>query len=283
MRLTGALLGVCLATGGGAWGFDIERTETEQKTLRFKAGAPREFELDVVNGSIRVTGADINEVRLTAKIKWEAWSEEKLAEAKKAITIHTQEDEKGIYVTVDTPWKCGEGCYNQPGYRRTGYKFRHDFEVQVPRDVAVKLKAVNGEGVKLTGTRAKFHVDSVNGGVELDDVTTGGWAHTLNGNLIVRFSRNPTENSYLKSFNGKVEAYFQPGLNANAQLKTFNGSVTTDFEGTSLANPLAAGERKDGRWRYRSNDWRGFRIGSGGPELKLESFNGNIHILNRTK
>jgi hypothetical protein len=45
--------------------------------------------------------------------------------------------------------------------------------------------------------------------------------------------------------------------------------------------PASAGERHDGKFIYKSNEWSAVRVGRGGPELSFDAFNGNIRILNR--
>ena len=43
------------------------------------------------------------------------------------------------------------------------------------------------------------------------------------------------------------------------------------------------GSRQKGRFVYRSNRHQGVRIGAGGPEIKMETLNGDIVIANKNK
>ena len=80
-----------------------------------------------------------------------------------------------------------------------------------------------------------------------------------------------------------MDVSFLEDLSADLRFKTFNGSVYTDFLVTYLPSGPATQERRNGKFVYKSNEFFGVRVARGGPELKFDSFNGNIHILKREK
>jgi hypothetical protein len=60
-------------------------------------------------------------------------------------------------------------------------------------------------------------------------------------------------------------------------MKTFNGGLYTDFDVQPLPGKVeAGGERRDGRFVYRANQFSRMRVGSGGPEIRFETLNGNV-------
>ena len=60
-------------------------------------------------------------------------------------------------------------------------------------------------------------------------------------------------------------------------MKTFNGGLFTDFDVQPLATKVAsAGERRNGRFLYRANEFTRVRAGNGGPEITFETLNGNV-------
>ena len=62
-----------------------------------------------------------------------------------------------------------------------------------------------------------------------------------------------------------------------------NGDIYTDFPVTTL--PARAAEvsgRTEGRYVYKSDRFFGVRTGKGGPEIKLETLNGDILIKKRS-
>ena len=104
--------------------------------------------------------------------------------------------------------------------------------------------------------------------------------YALNGQVRVRFTRNPTADCYFGSLNGNFEVWFRPGLSANARLKTFNGKAYSDFPVSYLPAEKPLKKSENGKFIYQSGEFQGVRIGEGGPELKFDAFNGNIRCLN---
>jgi hypothetical protein len=124
-------------------------------------------------------------------------------------------------------------------------------------------------------------VDNINGGVEMTDLSGSGKVYALNGRVKVSFRENPRAKSSFGSLNGEVRVSFQQELNADVRFKTFNGGVYTDYPVTYLPLPASAGERRGGKFVYKSSEWSAVRVGHGGPELSFDAFNGNIRLLNR--
>jgi hypothetical protein len=77
--------------------------------------------------------------------------------------------------------------------------------------------------------------------------------------------------------NGKIDVTFQPNLSADFNLKTVNGGMFTDFESTALASGGAA-TKAGGRFVYKARGESRIRVGSGGPQIRLETVNGSIEI-----
>jgi hypothetical protein len=57
----------------------------------------------------------------------------------------------------------------------------------------------------------------------------------------------------------------------------------TDFDTTALPALMPVSERKQGKFVYKSDRSAGVRVGGGGPELRFETLNGDIRILQRRK
>ena len=259
-------------------------TETIRKTFTFPdAAAPRRMEVDNVNGNIRVTGHAGANLEVTVSKSIHADSPADAEEAKRDVKLDMSQTANVVRLYVDGPFRCN--CRDgESGTRRHGrerYQVKFDFEINVPPGVALDLRTVNDGEIRVNGTSGDFDVDNVNGGVEMLEIAGSGRVHALNGKVKVVFARNPAANSFFGSLNGDVDIAFRPNLSADVRVKTFNGGVFTDFPVESLPTQQAAPERKDGKFVYRSNEFKGLRIGRGGPEYKFDAFNGNIHILNR--
>jgi hypothetical protein len=258
---------------------EVEQNETIQKTYALSGGAPKKVIVDNVNGSIRVTGYAGSEVRLVAHKRLRADSEEKAEQARRDVTLDISQDANTVRFYVDGPFRCRNGGIHIHG--RPGYEVKYDFEIQAPRDTAVDLKTINDGEIRLEDVAGDYQVDNINGGVEMTEISGSGKVYALNGKVKVLFRENPRAKSSFGSLNGEVRVSFQPNLSADLRFKTFNGGVYTDYEVSYLPVPAAAGERRDGKFIYKSNEWSAVRVGHGGPELSFDAFNGNIRILNR--
>src|SRR5690606_17673308 len=86
--------------------------------------------------------------------------------------------------------------------------------------------------------------------------------------------------SLFKTVNGDVTVTVPEPLSADLRMKTFNGELLTDFDVESLPTAAAAGTRsRDGRFVFRSNQYTTVRAGRGGPEITLETLNGDVRVL----
>lgn len=250
----------------------------------------KSIEVDNVNGSIHVSGYDGAAIEMDARRTITADDSEREEAARREVKLDITQPSDEVRVYVDGPFRCN--CEDRPSFRsrnntrehgRRGYKVNYDFEIRAPRNTATYLATVNQGQIRVEKTTGDFDIENINGGIEMDDVAGSGRVYALNGKVTVTFLKNPARSSYFGSLNGAVEVWFQPNLSADARVKTFNGAIYTDFPVTYLPGLAAAAERRDGKFLYRSNDFQGVRIGSGGPELKFENFNGEIRIRNRGK
>ena len=261
----------------------------EQETIHKTFSGARSIEIDNVNGSIHVTGFDGAEIQMDAHKTLTADNEDRAAAARREVKLDITEAGGDVRVYVDGPFRCH--CEDRRSFRdrnntnehgRRGYKVAYDFEVKVPRTVAVYLSTINQGRINVEKTGGDFDVENINGSIQMDDIAGSGRVYALNGKVAVSFVKNPERASYFGSLNGSVDVWFQPDLSADASVKTFNGGIYTDFPVTYMPlKQLASGERHEGKFVYKSNSFQGVRIGNGGPELKFENFNGDIRIRNR--
>jgi hypothetical protein len=278
----GTLL-VVLAAAPGAQRprYDVIDESTITRTLAF-AGGPRTLDIRNINGSIRVVGTDEGAVQMSIGKLVRAETSTDFDEAQRDVRIDFVERTPTVQAVVRDRRNqvCGEPHDGDDGrWPRVRYDVKFDFTIRVPKDARLRLCTINGGDLIVDGTSGDFEVDNVNGPIEMRQVAGSGTAHTVNGAVRVSFAANPTDSSSFKSVNGNVEVSFQEGLAADFKMKTFNGGLFTDFDAQPLAGPVAAGERRNGRFVYRSNDFACVRVGGGGPELTFETLNGNVRAL----
>ena len=241
--------------------------------------------MDNVNGSITVLGDSGGTIRVEGEKIMRAADQAELQRAKREVVLDANERNGVAQLYVNGPFRDNGHSSENHGFHEDNhrqYEVAYNFIIHVPRATELRLHTVNGD-VKTEDTAGKFDVKDINGGITMTNLAGSGTADTLNGPTIVKFRENPKADSYFKSFNGKVDVTFQPSLSADLRLKTFNGHAYTDFEVTALATPADPAERKNGKFVYRSNRFNSMRVGSGGPELKFETFNGDIHIQKQSR
>jgi DUF4097 and DUF4098 domain-containing protein YvlB len=251
----------------------VEHTDTYQKTFPVGSGE-RKLVVENINGSVRVTGDSGNAIRVTVREFFRADTPELLAKGRNDVRVEMAQEGGTVRLYLDGPFR----DENNRNRRRGEYHFRHEFEVQVPRDISVSLKTVNGEEVKVANVRGAWEVRNVNGRIEMTDVAGSGTAETVNGTVRTIFVENPREPSRFKTLNGTIDVTFQPNLSADLRLSTMHGDAYTDFDVASV--PMAPEvTRSDGGRRYRISDrQRTLRVAGGGIEHRFETLNGSIKI-----
>ncbi len=258
----------------------LQEKETIRKSFNLTA-AHKTLDVDNIFGSIDVVGGQGDQVQLVVNKTIYAESKERMEAAKKEVTLDVTEQPDLLKLYVNGPFRCNrqDGCDGRHGDR--GYTVEMDFQLQVPRNIEVKLKTVNSGHVNVRDVIGNFSIHNVNGGIELSDVAGSGIAKTVNGGVKATFRENPREKSDFSTINGNIEMYFVHGLAADFRFKTMNGRVYSDFEMTSLPAHPANVERQSGRFVFRSDRYTGGRIGNGGPEITAENLNGEIRVLER--
>jgi len=247
----------------------LDEKETIKRTFDAAGSGPRKLLVDNIHGFIHVTGAAGSQVQVTVEKHVYADSSEAMAEAKRDIKLDMSQQGNFVRLYEDGPFRT-----NHRGDSHYGYRVVFDFDVQVPFDIELVLKALNN-GIQVKKTTGDYDIHGLNGGIEMTDVAGSGLVSTLNGKVKVAFSKNPAKATQFKTLNGSN------CLNADLKFKKLNGGIYTDFDVSSIPRTVA-GNSKDGKFIYRSDRMVAGRAGKGGPELSFDTLNGNIRLHSRT-
>jgi hypothetical protein len=260
--------------------FDVVEESTVTRTLSFAAGGGRTLDVRNINGFIHVEATNDQAVQMSIRKVIRAEAREDVADAERDVRLDLRDNASlvGVAVVDRSGHICGEQWNDRgPRWERARYQVQFDFTIRVPRDVRLRLCTINSGDVIVNGTRGDFEVDNVNGPVEMNQVAGSGRAHTVNGGVKVSLTANPKQASSFKTVNGNVDVWFVGGLDADFAMKTMNGGLYTDFDVESLPTPVkTAGERRNGKFVYRANEFTRVRVGGGGPEITFETLNGNV-------
>ncbi len=243
------------------------------------------IDVDEVNGWISVVGDSGNTIRVDAEKVMRADDAAQMARAKREVVLDVNEKNGVAQLYVNGPFREKNHTSDDHGFHEHDdrhYDVAYNFTIHVPQATVLRLRTINGK-IETADTAGKFEIHTINGALKMSNVAGYGSAETLNGDTTITFRKNPEGDSLFKSFNGKVDVGLLPGLAARLQLKTFNGAAYTDFEATALASVAGRAEQRDGKFVYKRDRSSSLQVGSGGPELKFETFNGNIQIRKLAK
>ena len=255
--------------------------DRQDQSFQLPAGAGKVV-VDNIAGNVRARAVDGDTVRIVAVQLAHATSDANLELARREMSLEISQHGDTVIAYVHSPFRDDDGHLQGP-WDDLPYRVLYDIEVEVPRRAAVELSTVLDGDVELAGTDGAFLVRNVNGAVDVRDVGGAGKAITVNGELAVRFRKNPDGPCEFSNVNGDVDVTFQPGLAAEVRFKTMNGDGWSDFPYTLVPlRPEVSESRRDGRYVIKSDWAQGIRIGNGGPQLSFGTINGDVLIRKST-
>jgi hypothetical protein len=268
--------------------------ETQSKTFRYAAPAAGTLtvEVDTYAGSIRVRAGSGDAVEATVRETVRAVSAARAAQARREVTLRAGQDGGRVRFFVDGPFRCQHECgdcandddcsFRHDRWDDPPYEVAYDFELRVPARADLTLRTVNRGDIAVDGVEGVFTVRNVNGEVKLERVAGSGTARTVNGAVTVELTRGPADNWRLATINGDVELRLPASAGVEARVQTMNGEAWSDFPFTQLPPAATTRHERDGRWVYRREGSR-LRLGPGGPQVALETLNGDIRIRKNTR
>ena len=273
---------IAVAPLGAAPDRPIHRETSSTIELRFDSAGQYTVDLRTITGSIRLTTADRDTVRLTLARSTSAEREADLVTAERDVRLDTStRGTTASAVLRDRNQACGESSPSQgeAWWDRRRYDVRVDLTAEVPNGSRVRLCTINGGAIVATGALGDFDVSNVNGRIELSGIRGSGRATTVNGPVNVMFAEAPDDASEFKTVNGDVTVTFPRSLAADLRLKTLHGELLTDFEVETLPVTVQATRSSAGRYLYKAGGMTRVRVGRGGPELSFDTVNGDVRIL----
>lgn len=277
---------VAIATGtGDAQATDRSNTQSSRYTLQFAGAGEHTLEVRAVTGQITVEAYDGTDVEVLVDRSIDTWSRSARETADREVKLETSDKADRVRLVVrngDEP-TCGEKSDGRNHWDRLPYEVRYDFTIRVPKDTRLELCTINDGNIVVSGTRGDFSIHTINGRITMDDVGGSGDATTINGRVTATFATAPRSASLFKTINGDVVLEMPERLAADLRMKSFNGGLFTDFEVEPVEQPMNVSMRRDnGKFVYRSNGFTSVRAGGGGPELTLQTINGDVRVLRRS-
>lgn len=273
-------------------------TEKINKELSFEKKGDNTLMVANINGSIKVTGYDGDKVLIEVTRTVKAKTEERLEKGKSEIQL-------GIMDLADTLILFTEGLCNRFGrvgkngnWNHTSkgwgyqwnqdqkgckevYDYTLDFVMRVPRTVNLIISTVNNGDLDVQNMLGSVKTNNVNGSIRLEGMQRETFAHTINGNVDITYTKNPEKPCRYYTLNGDINAWFQKDLAANLSFESFNGDFFTNVARLESLPVEVEKKQTDKGIKYKVNGNR-YKIGNGGVQLDFETFNGNVYLKEKT-
>ena len=220
--------------------------EVFQQTYALPPGGS--FQLQNVNGSVRVSGWNRNEVEVRA-VKSSRRNPQDLAR------VQIEVESKADSVAVTTRYPQDEGV-----------EVSVEYEVRVPHRVQLtRVATVNG-AVRVSGVEAIGELRSVNGNIEVFESAGRLNARTTNGNVRLELRNlEPGGPMSVETVNGSVVLELPADAGAELDARSVNGDFRSELPVT-LQGSLV------------SREFHG-RLGAGGSPLRIRTVNGAIRVV----
>lgn len=235
-------------------GPSIEAKETWNRTYTVKPGAT--LTVKESNGEIRVSVSDGDKIEVTATKISKASTEEAAKADLKEYTIA----EKATPDLVEIDSSTG-------GLQVMVHKSRRvDYDVKVPKGLNVNLRTANGT-VNVQGVTGALTVEATNGDIEATGLAGGADVTAVNGRVQLGLAKVHDAGVRCKTTNGEIIVTLPAAAKATLAARVLHGDITTE----NL--PIQA----TGESRQRLNA----TIGGGGPEIRLETTNGEVRLVGK--
>jgi hypothetical protein len=253
-----------------------------------------------INGSVKVSGYDGDKIILEVTRTISAKTDARLEKGKQELNL-------GVIDRADTLiFFVEEGCNtfgrkinrkNNNGWFKNGwgynwdcngrdcraeYDHRMEFTLKVPSSVHLMVSTINDGDITVENVKGTVDADNINGSIRLTNLVREADASTINGDVDIEYTTNPSKDCRFYSLNGDINANFKKGLVASLSFESFNGNFYTNIENIE-ALPLKVEKSEKGEGvKYKVQGNRYQVGGSGGAYLDFETFNGNVYLKEKS-
>jgi hypothetical protein len=167
--------------------------------------------------------------------------------------------------------------------RVESWKRSVDITIKVPFATSLKLHGTNlEEGISVENVSGEIEVNGTMGDIALKNVSGTVVANSTNGDVNVALAKvTPDKPMSFVAFNGDVDITLPGDTKATFNLKSGMGEVYSDFDMTLKTQPVKSGYTTmadKGKFHVTMDRAVSGSINGGGPEFKLQTYNGNIYI-----
>jgi len=221
---------------------------TEEITKTYPMRSDGYFELNNVNGSVRIEGWDKNEIEVRA--------------------IKTTPDEQSILdlVDIDIEAKPSGVSVSTRYPQEEGVEVAVDYVIHVPRHVQLShVNNINGT-LRVFSSESLGELHTVNGNIEVYGSSGNMHAHTTNGNIYAELKgTGDARGASAETTNGSVLLAVPANLPLDLEARCMNGNFSSDL-------PMVVKGAEQPRTVHGT-------LGHGGAPIHLGTVNGTIRVV----
>lgn len=230
-------------------------------------GEAGRLEVGLINGSIKVSGYDGNEVIIDAMSTGSKKVEKNESSGMTKLTTASfdlEASEKDNVVEIDSD-----------SWKRT-----INLQIKVPQNFDLDVGTVNDGKVYVENISGEISTHNTNGVIRIRNVSGSVVASTINGEIEVFFDNiTPDKPMAFSTMNGDIDITFPSSLKASVKMKSEMGDIYTDFNiDVKDTKPKVKKSEESGEYKVSIEDWIYGDINGGGPEFLFTNFNGDIYI-----
>ncbi|MEX2462641.1 MAG: DUF4097 family beta strand repeat-containing protein, partial [Balneolaceae bacterium] len=181
-------------------------------------GQPGQLSLEMIHGSITVSGSDTRDVVI--RYRGQELNEKEREETRDGLR-RIGGGSSGFEVTEDN---------NRVQISGVSPMSSVDFEIMVPNNFSLKLALVSGP-IEIENVSGNLEIDHVNGNVNMTGVGGSALVNTVNGNIMATFQRVDADSPMaFSNVNGDIDISLPGSAQFSPKLRTEWGDMFTDFE-----------------------------------------------------
>lgn len=261
-------------------GHRIADSRQTRRTFEFAEGELREVRVDTLWGEIVVLGYDESDVALQVTETVRGDSAADVERARREVNLQIESSGGVIDLFVDGPFRCKEDRNRWSDHPDPGYEVVYDFDLRVPRAVALDLRTVGEGDIRVDGVHGDFRLSNVTGALDLRGLRGAGEGQTVSERIVAVFDRPPAGPVRFETVSEDVQLFLPAETAADLLLRSRWGDIWTDFALGRVEPPPPAFEHHGKRLVMRAEIGPVARLGAGGPMITLESLSGDVYLRN---
>ncbi|WP_026628836.1 DUF4097 family beta strand repeat-containing protein [Dyadobacter alkalitolerans] len=232
---------------------------------------PGSLQVNLINGTIKVTGYSGNQVVIDAVVKGSEKPDKPKDEAAGGMKRITRNG--GLELTATEE-------HNVVKLTTRMVNTTMLLEIKVPQKFGLKVGTVNNGDIVIENVSGEMEIQNVNGDITLTNIAGSAVANTINGTLKANFKTiDTTSPMAFSTLNGNVDVTIPASAKFNVKLKSDRGEIFSDFDvDVDKSAPQATRSSKDGMYKVSIDDWVKGKINGGGSEIMMKNMNGNIYV-----